>query len=60
MAEEADALEQWGLALASAGDGTGAAEKLEAAAGVYRRHGAGEAWLERLRRHARTCGIGAP
>ncbi len=60
VAEEADALEQWGLALASAGDGAGAAERLEAAAGVYRRHGAGEAWLERLRRDARAHGVGAP
>jgi hypothetical protein len=56
---EADALEQWGLAMASAGDGAGAAEKLEAAAGVYRGHGAGAGGLERLRRDARTRGVGA-
>jgi hypothetical protein len=56
---EADALARWGLALASAGDGAAAAEKLEAAAGVYRGHGAGAAWLERLRRDAHTRGVGA-
>lgn len=56
---EADALERWGLALASAGDVAGAAEKLEAAAGVYRGHGAGAASRERLPRDAHTRGVGA-
>ena len=50
---EADALERWGLAaMASAGDVAEPRERLEAAAGVYRGHGAGAAWLERLRRDA--------
>ena len=48
VAGEADALEQRGLALARAGERSRAAEQLEAAAEVYRRHGAGNAWLERV------------
>jgi tetratricopeptide (TPR) repeat protein len=47
--DEADGLHEWGLALARAGDRSRAAEKLDAAADVYARHGAGAAWLERVR-----------
>lgn len=47
---QADALHEWGRALARAGDATGARERLAPAAAVYRRHGAGEAWLDRVRR----------
>jgi hypothetical protein len=39
--DEADALHQWGRAL-------GDHEKLAAARAIYRAHGAGEAWLERV------------
>jgi tetratricopeptide (TPR) repeat protein len=52
-ADEADGLHQWGLALARAGDRARAAEKLEAAAEIYRGHGAGAAWLERVEAGAR-------
>jgi tetratricopeptide (TPR) repeat protein len=38
--DEADALREWGLA-------TGSADKLDAAREIYRRHGAGAAWLAR-------------
>ena len=48
IADEADGLHQWGLALARAGDRSRAAEKLEAAAEIYDGHGAGAAWLTRL------------
>jgi tetratricopeptide (TPR) repeat protein len=47
-AEEADALHQWGLARARAGDSSGAADRMEQAAELYRRHGAASAWLDRL------------
>jgi tetratricopeptide (TPR) repeat protein len=54
-ADEADGLHQWGLALARAGDGAGAAGKLEAAAEIYAAHGAGAAWLRRLEADARVA-----
>ena len=44
--DEADGLHQWGLALARAGDRSRAVEKLDAAAEIYARHGAGAAWLD--------------
>ena len=47
-ADEADALRQWGLALARAGERAGAQAKLEAAGEIYRRIGAGTPWLERV------------
>ena len=50
---EADALRQWGLACARAGDRPRAAELLEEAADVYRRHGAGAAWLDHPTREGR-------
>ena len=40
VAEQADALRQWGLALDRAGDGEAAAQRREAAADLYRGHGA--------------------
>lgn len=46
--DEADALQQWGRALARAGEERGAAEKFKQALEIYRRHDAGPAWLERL------------
>jgi hypothetical protein len=46
--EEADALHQWGLALARAGERAAAEARLEEAAEVYRRIGAGAPWLERV------------
>jgi tetratricopeptide (TPR) repeat protein len=46
--DEAEALQQWGRALARAGDEPGAAEKLGAASEIYRRHGAGAAWHSRI------------
>ncbi len=51
--DEADALHQWGLALARAGERSRAAEMLAAAADVYARHGAGAPWLELVERDAR-------
>jgi hypothetical protein len=49
-ADEADALHQWARVLARAGARDLAAEKLDRALEIYRRHGAGDAWLERARR----------
>jgi DNA-binding SARP family transcriptional activator/tetratricopeptide (TPR) repeat protein len=46
--DQADAMHQWGLALAGGGDRPGAAEKLEAALDLYRRHEAGEPLRERV------------
>jgi tetratricopeptide (TPR) repeat protein len=46
--DEADALHQWGLALARAGADREAAERLEQALEIYRDHGAGPLWLERV------------
>jgi DNA-binding SARP family transcriptional activator/tetratricopeptide (TPR) repeat protein len=57
VADEADALQQWALALARAGERSRAAEKLEAAADFYRRHGAGAAWLKRLEGDTRLHGV---
>jgi GNAT superfamily N-acetyltransferase len=54
--DEADGLHQWGLARARAGDRARAAETLEAAAEIYRSHGAGAAWVERLKADARPQG----
>jgi tetratricopeptide (TPR) repeat protein len=48
--DQADAMHQWGLALARAGDRPGAAEKLDAALDLYRRHEAGEPLRERVER----------
>jgi DNA-binding SARP family transcriptional activator/tetratricopeptide (TPR) repeat protein len=48
--DQADAMHQWGLALARAGDRPGAAEKLDAAVDLYRRHEAGEPLRERVER----------
>jgi DNA-binding SARP family transcriptional activator/tetratricopeptide (TPR) repeat protein len=56
LADEAEGLHQWGLALARAGDRSGAAEKLEAAAEIYGGHGAGAAWLQRVRGDSRLLG----
>ena len=44
---EADALHEWGAALARAGDRPGADEKRAAATALYAAHGAGAAWLKR-------------
>lgn len=46
--EQAECLHEWGRALARAGDSSGAAERLGEALGLYRRHGAGAAWIERV------------
>jgi tetratricopeptide (TPR) repeat protein len=59
VTDEADALHQWGLTLARAGERSRAAEQLEAAADVYRRHGAGAAWLKRFEGEGRLHGVGA-
>jgi tetratricopeptide (TPR) repeat protein len=47
--EEAETLHYWGRALLAARDNISAREKLAAAVDLYQRHGAGEAWLERVR-----------
>jgi hypothetical protein len=46
--EEAETLHYWGRALLAAGDSGQALAKLDAATGLYQRHGAGERWLERV------------
>ena len=46
--DEADALHRWGRALARAGDHEAAADKLDRALEIYRRHDAGPVWLERV------------
>jgi tetratricopeptide (TPR) repeat protein len=50
VGEEADCLHQWGLARTRAGDDAGGATKLDAAAEIYRRHGAAAPWLQRVAR----------
>ena len=51
--EQAETLLQWGRVLA-AGDEHRANEKFDAAIEIYRRHGAGERWFERVQ-EARSC-----
>jgi tetratricopeptide (TPR) repeat protein len=46
--EQAEALHLWGRALLTAGEHGAALEKLDAAAELYSRHGAGERWLEKI------------
>jgi class 3 adenylate cyclase len=46
--DEAEALHRWGLARLEASHHTGALEKLVGALEVYRRHGAGTRWIERV------------
>jgi DNA-binding SARP family transcriptional activator len=46
--ERAECLHEWGRAHARAGDHTGAADRFGEALELYRRHGAGAAWLERV------------
>jgi DNA-binding SARP family transcriptional activator/tetratricopeptide (TPR) repeat protein len=46
--DEADALHQWGRALARAGEDSAAAEMLDHALEIYRAHDAGVAWLARV------------
>jgi class 3 adenylate cyclase len=46
--DEAEALHRFGRAHLAAGDRAGAAEKLADALDVYRRHGAGTPWVERV------------
>ncbi len=47
--EEAEALHYWGRMLLVAGNPVQALEQLDAASEFYRRHGAGEPWLDRVR-----------
>jgi tetratricopeptide (TPR) repeat protein len=46
--DEADALHEWGRALGRAQDRSAAAQRLDEALGILRRHGAGAGWLERV------------
>jgi len=46
--DQADALHQWGRALARVGADSAATEKLERALEIYRRHSAGHPWLSRV------------
>lgn len=46
--DEAETLHCWGRALLAAGERFAALEKLDAATELYRRHGAGERWLQRV------------
>ena len=54
--DEADALHTWGRTLGRAGDRPAAAEKLDEALDILRRHGAGSPWLERVGADRRTLG----
>jgi tetratricopeptide (TPR) repeat protein len=47
--EQAEALHYWGRALTAAGGRGAALEKLDGATELYRRHGAGQRWLEGVR-----------
>jgi tetratricopeptide (TPR) repeat protein len=47
--DEAEAFLLWGRALSRAGNASGARDRLDAAADIYRRIGAGQAWLERAK-----------
>jgi hypothetical protein len=44
-ADEADVMHEWGRALGRAGDGPAAADKLDKALDILRRHSAGSPWL---------------
>ncbi len=46
--DAADTLHLWGRALLKAGKSASALEKLDGAIEVYRRHGAGQRWIERV------------
>jgi tetratricopeptide (TPR) repeat protein len=46
--EAADTLHLWGRALLKAGKNASALEKLDAAMELYRRHGAGQRWIQRV------------
>ena len=46
--DAADALHQWGNALAAAGEGRTALERYDAALAILRERGAGPAWLDRV------------
>jgi len=46
--DEAETLYQWGLALNKAGEYSEANEKFDAAIEIYRRHGAGQRWIDRV------------
>ena len=47
-ADEADVIHEWGRALGRAGNGPAAAEKLDRALNILRRHGAASPWLRRV------------
>jgi tetratricopeptide (TPR) repeat protein len=58
--EEAETLHYWGRALLAASDRVSALEKFDAATELYRIHGAGEHWLERVQvDKLRARGLGA-
>jgi tetratricopeptide (TPR) repeat protein len=46
--EEAETLDFWGRALGFAGENSRAVEKFDAVIDVYRRHGAGQRWVDRV------------
>jgi tetratricopeptide (TPR) repeat protein len=46
--DEAETLHYWGKALTVAGEHSRAAGKLDAAIEIYRRHGAGQRWIDRV------------
>lgn len=54
--EEAGTRHLWGRALLEADDRTRAVEKLDASLDIYRRHGAGSPWLERVLEAASAAG----
>ena len=60
--EDADTLYQWGIALNGAGENSHANEKFDAAIEIYRRHGGGQRWIDRVEvaRPAAARGSGEP
>ena len=58
--EEAETLHYWARVLLAAGDRVRALQKLDGATELYRRHGAGEPWLQRVqadRARAQSAGL---
>jgi tetratricopeptide (TPR) repeat protein len=57
--DEADTLHDWGVALNTAGEYSNANEKFDVAIEIYRRHGGGQRWIDRVEA-ARHSSVPAP
>jgi tetratricopeptide (TPR) repeat protein len=53
--EVADTFHLWGRALLSVGENASALEKLDAAIDIYRRHGGGQRWIDRVTDYRRRA-----